>query len=65
MSRVVADTNVYVSALLFGGIPGRFLDLALGGSFTLVVSNALLDELTEILDRKFKVAPNDISAIRA
>lgn len=38
MTRIVADTNVYVSALMFGGLPGIFLDVALLESFTLVAS---------------------------
>jgi len=29
MRRVVADTNVLTSALMFGGLPGTFLDMAL------------------------------------
>jgi len=45
--RAVADTNAFISALMFGGLPGRFLDLALGRKFTLVTSLALLDELDE------------------
>lgn len=45
MTRVVADTNIYISALMFGGLPGAFLDLAFAGSFVLVTSSALLDEL--------------------
>ena len=28
MSRVVLDTSVYISALMFGGLPGSLLDLA-------------------------------------
>jgi predicted nucleic acid-binding protein len=43
--RAVADTNVLTSALMFGGLPGRFLDLALRREFALVTSKALLDEM--------------------
>jgi putative PIN family toxin of toxin-antitoxin system len=63
--RVVADTNVFISALMFGGLPGRFLDLALGRRFTLVISEALLDELDEKLRGKFAVSESDALAIRA
>jgi uncharacterized protein len=63
--RVVADTNIYISALMFGGVPGRFLDLALGRRFTLVTSKALLDELDEKLRGKFAVSESDARAIRA
>ena len=56
--RVVADTNVLLSAFLFGGLPGEFLDLALLRSFELVISPALLDELDEKLCGKFRIDPH-------
>ena len=62
--RVVADTNVFISALIFGGLPGSFLDLALSHGFTLVTSRALLDELDEKLRGKFAVSERDAQAIR-
>jgi putative PIN family toxin of toxin-antitoxin system len=49
MIRVVFDTNVYISALMFGGLPGSLLDLAFLHSFTLVISPSLMDELNEKL----------------
>jgi len=63
MIRVVFDTNVYISALMFGGLPGSLLDLALLQSFLLVVSPALLDELDEKLREKFEVAAEDAAII--
>ena len=65
MIRVVLDTNVYISALMFGGPPGSLLDLALLQSFLLVISPALLDELDEKLRLKFEVAAEDVAIIRA
>ena len=65
MIRVVADTNVFISALMFGGLPGSFLDLVLLRSVQLITSPALLDELDEKLRLKFEVAPDDADAIRA
>lgn len=62
--RVVADTNVFISAFMFGGLPGKFLDFALRGKFTLVTSIALLDELDEKLRGKFAVSERDALAIR-
>jgi len=62
--RVVADTNIFISALMFGGLPGVFLDLALGRGFTLVISRAILDELDEKLRGKFAVSERDAHAIR-
>ena len=34
--RVVLDTNVVVSGLLFGGVPGTILTAWTSGAFTLV-----------------------------
>ena len=62
--RVVADTNIYISALLFGGLPGAFLDLALRGKFALVASKVLLEELDEKLRGKFAISHQDALAIR-
>jgi putative PIN family toxin of toxin-antitoxin system len=59
MIRVVADTNVFISALMFGGLPGSFLDLVLLQSVLLVTSPALLDELDEKLRLKFEVPSKD------
>lgn len=65
MIRVVADTNVLISALMFDGLPGVFLELALRRAFTLVSSTALLDELDEKLRGKFGVSDSDARLIRS
>jgi putative PIN family toxin of toxin-antitoxin system len=64
MSRVVLDTNVYISALLFGGLPGDVLDLAFLKSFALIVSPAMLDEREEKLREKFGVSGEDAKLVR-
>ncbi len=64
MTRVVADTNIFISALMFGGVPGSFLDLAFQSTFLLVTSLALLDELDEKLRTKFELSPGDADLIR-
>jgi putative PIN family toxin of toxin-antitoxin system len=64
MMRVVIDTNVYISALMFGGLPGELLDLAFAGDFMPVTSPVLLDELEEKLRFKFGVEDADVERIR-
>ena len=55
--RVVLDTNVVVSALIWGGPPERLLDLAVSGEIALFSSAVLLDELSGVLERgKFSAA---------
>lgn len=52
--RVVLDTNVLVSALIFpGGPPEALYRLALEGRIDLVTSPALLAELGRVLEQKF------------
>src|SRR5712692_143128 len=65
MNRVVLDTNVYISALMFGGLPGSVLDLAFLRAFNLVISPALLDELDEKLQAKFEMSMEDVAFLRA
>lgn len=54
--RVVLDTNVVVSALLWGGTPYRLLHAAAEGQVVLVTSPVLLDELRKVLCRSHLAA---------
>mgnify|MGYP001143564428 CR=1 FL=1 len=47
--KVVLDVNVWVSGLLWGGVPGRILELAKQRRFTVFGSEALLQELRTTL----------------
>ncbi len=63
--RVVLDTNVVASALLWGGTPERLIEAAGAGSLELFTSEALIAELTGILGRaKFaaKLTQKNLSA---
>jgi uncharacterized protein len=50
VSRVVLDTNVYISAYGFGGKPAELLRAAIGGEFELVTSPAILVEVADKLE---------------
>jgi putative PIN family toxin of toxin-antitoxin system len=63
MIRIVIDTNVYISALMFGGLPGSLLDLVFLRCFVTLVSPDLLRELDEKLKLKFKVSSEDAATI--
>ena len=46
--RVVVDTNVLVSGVFFGGVPGRILSAWTAGKFVLVLSPAILEEYRRV-----------------
>jgi len=48
------DSNVYVSALQFGGVSARLLGIARLGVFRLDISEAILSETTGVLRDKFR-----------
>lgn len=50
MLKIVMDTNVLVSALVFGGKPRSVLETAIEGRAKLILSEVLLEELTGILE---------------
>jgi uncharacterized protein len=54
MVGVTADTNVYISALNFGGAPDRLLDMARAGEIELHISPDILSEIMRILHDKFR-----------
>jgi uncharacterized protein len=51
--RIVLDTNVMVSALIFGGLPRQILDLAPLGVCRFCFSIAMERELKRVLAEKF------------
>jgi len=53
--RVVADTNILVSVLLFGGHPEQVFLAGLRGEIQLLTSLFLLKELEKVLKEKFKL----------
>ena len=53
MIEVTADTNIYVSALVFAGLPRQLLLAAEGDRIRLSISEAILQELRRVLLRKF------------
>lgn len=62
--RAVLDTNVIISALLFGGAPERVLLALLGGRGNIVLSPYIIEETSRILKSKFKVEPVHISLLQ-
>jgi putative PIN family toxin of toxin-antitoxin system len=55
--RVLLDTNVLISGILFRGLPRSLLERAIRGELDLVTSPVLLDELERVLTDALGVPP--------
>lgn len=64
MRRVTFDTNVYISALTHQGLAARLLLLASEGAFALQISDAVLDEIVEVLERNFFWPQEELQTVR-
>ena len=61
--RVVVDTNVFVSAFIWGGQPKKVIQEWLRGKFILLLSPFLLSEIILVLQR-FGFSRRDLEKIR-
>ncbi len=53
--KLVLDSNVFISALMFGGKPREVLELAVRGLIEIAVSDDILEEIKEVLlGKKFQ-----------
>ena len=63
MIKAVADTNVYISAILFGGKSEAVRKLAREGNIELLISESILAEIAGVLKRKFHLLDWQISEV--
>lgn len=60
---LVLDTNVLISAVLFGGTPEIIVNLCRSGETQLVTSDAILVELSGVLRKKFGMESRQVVAV--
>ncbi len=54
MTRIIVDSNVYISALVFGGVPQAVFDaIEAQDTLELCISHPIMEEVAEVLARKF------------
>jgi len=63
MKRLLLDTNIYISAVLFGGKPEEIINLARNKKAEIIISEYILWEMREVLSRKFKVPDSRLNLI--
>lgn len=61
MKRVTVDSNVYISALIWGGKPLQVLELGIQGDIEIAISPDILNETLRILRDKFSLKPEDLA----
>ena len=50
-NKVVIDTNIYISAIFWGGKPRKIIDLARDGVIQIFISKEIVDEIEKILKK--------------
>ena len=58
MVKVVVDTNILISATLFGGNPEKILNLVEEGKIKILISEEILEEFRKVLQKKFGFSLN-------
>lgn len=61
--KAVFDTNIFISAIIFGGNPRTCLELARSGEIELFISKSLLLELVEKLRDKFEWNESEVKEV--
>ena len=63
MTRVVADTNIIISSLFWGGHPHEVIRRGISGDYQLVTSSEILDEVIDRLRNKFQFPEEGIQQL--
>jgi len=63
MPRVAIDTNIVISAVLFGGNPEKLIQLASNQKISLILSHDILAETFHILRNKFGWSNNQVESL--
>lgn len=62
--KLVLDSNVFISALVFGGKPREILDLAVKGQMEVAISDDILEEIRGVLEgKKFQYPKRIVRAL--
>ncbi len=61
MLKIVLDTNIFISGILFGGKPRKIIESIIEGKVELYLSSGILNEIKEVLEREKFGFPEHIS----
>lgn len=63
--RIVIDSNVWVSALVFGGKPRHIFERVIADGWTIIVSEEIFTEVRRVLAVKFADFVDDFESFQA
>ena len=63
--RIVIDTNVYLSALIFGGNPRKVVESAFLGGHVVIISEEIYTEMRKVVTKKFPKFTDEYKAFEA
>ena len=63
MLKITADTNIYISSILFGGKPEQIIRLAVAEKITMIISHDILAEIAFVLRSKFDWSNRQIDQV--
>jgi len=63
--QVVIDTNIWISGLIFGGVPEKVIRQFIEGRIVLVTAEELLSELRRKITRKFPLFAPQLALLEA
>lgn len=61
--RIVVDTNLFISAIVFGGLPRKLLDLVAEDRVIVVIAEEILTEIRRIIAVKFSAFLPDLAKV--
>lgn len=61
--KVVLDTNIYISAMLFGGDCETILNFLESNGSKILISDFIFSEIETVLEKKFKWDKEEIEAV--
>lgn len=63
--RIVIDSNVWVSALVFGGKPRHIFERVIADGWTIIVSEEIFTEVRRVMTAKFADFVDDFESFQA
>lgn len=63
--KIVLDTNILISAFIFGGKPRQVLSLVLGGKIQALTSPLLTAEFFDVVNKKFDLSTEELSLAKS